>query len=62
MRACCFMLKRTIKGIEIPTVSEKEVEKNMTNQEAEILVKIIEHRLLSKEEQAYLLDKWRKSL
>lgn len=55
------MLKRTIKGIEIPTVSEKEVEKNMTNQEAEILVKIIEHRLLSKEERAYLLDKWRKS-
>lgn len=56
------MLKRTIKGIEIPTVSEKEVETNMTNQEVEILVKIIEHRLLSKEEQAYLLDKWRKSL
>ena len=35
---------------------------NMTNQEAEILVKIIEHRLLSKEKQAYLLDKWRKLL
>lgn len=62
MRVCRFMLKRTTKGMTIPTVSEKEIEQKMTTRDAEIMIKIIEHRKLTKDEQEYLLKQWRKSL
>lgn len=55
------MLKRTTKGMTIPTVSEKEIEQKMTTRDAEIMVKIIEHRKLTKDEQEYLLKQWHKS-
>lgn len=45
----------------IPTVSEKEIEQKMTTRDAEIMVKIMEHRKLTKDEQEYLLKQWHES-